>query len=226
MSQMFSERPGARERHLQRKYGNPLFGQPVIDLMDIQQARQQDQQELRAFMVQFRSLVEQAAALESNAEADVILGLKEQLDKTYEQCSGLAGDQSEVKAMLKRLLQVIMQAMWQGVGQDLQAHSKLQMEAEARESHFALLEHSLIADLLRPDSPIEENELVPTLLSDSAEAVKLAMQLFGPEQQAALCQSADELLSSMDSDHITVQKAQQRLKDMRDMLQPVNSMPS
>jgi hypothetical protein len=128
--------------------------------------------------------------------------------------------------MLKRLLQMIMQAMWQGVGQDMQAHNKLQMEEEARASHFALLEHNLIADLLRPDSPIEENQLVPTLLSDSAQAVKLAMQLFVPEQQAALCQSARSLIETLDQDHAMVQQARQRLGDMEEMLQPLNQMPS
>jgi len=112
------------------------------------------------------------------------------------------------------------------VGQDLQAHDKLQMEVQARESHFALLEHSLIADLLRPDSPIEEDELVPTLLSDSAQAVKLAMQLFMPEQQAALCQSAGALIAELPQDDPVVQQAQQRLADMEDMLQPLNQMPS
>ena len=226
MSQKFSDRPGARERHLMRKQANPLFGSPDIAAEDILLARQQDQQELDEFMQRFRELVQQAAELDSNAEADVVLKLKEQLDKSYEQAAGLAGDQSQVRDMLKRLLKLIMQAMWQGVGQDLQAHSKLQMEVQARESHFSLLEHSLIADLLRPDSPIEDDELVPTLLSDSAQAVQLAMQLFVPEQQVALCQSARELIDRMDTDDDRVQQARLRVQDMEQMMQPLNQMPS
>jgi len=226
MSLTFSDKPGARERHLQRRHHNPLFGNPSVSQAEIIRAQQQDAKEAAEFINRFRELVQQAASLESNAEADVVLKLKEQLDKAYEQCAGLAGEQDEVKDMLKRLLQMIMQAMWQGVGQDLQAHDKLQMEVQARESHFALLEHSLIADLLRPDSPIEEDELVPTLLSDSAQAVKLAMQLFMPEQQAALCQSAGALIAELPQDDPVVQQAQQRLADMEDMLQPLNQMPS
>lgn len=166
MSEQFSKRPGAHERRLIRRYRNPLFGHTAISQEDIDRARERDADEVKAFMKWFRDLVEQCASLDPNAEADVVLKLKEQLDKSYEQSAGLAGDQSEIQALVKRLLEVIMQAMWKGVGQDMQAHSKLQMEAEARESHFALLGYPLVADLLRPDSVIEEDELVPTLLSE------------------------------------------------------------
>ena len=103
MSNLFSEHPGSRERQLKRKFNNPLFGSQTVDLLDIQEARQQDAQEVAVFMNEFRDLVQQAVALESNAEAELILTLKEQLDKSYEQCAGLAGDQAEIKQMKQRL---------------------------------------------------------------------------------------------------------------------------
>ncbi len=223
---LFSDKPGSRERHIKRKYQNPLFGEFVISQADIEQAQQLDAQDVDLFMNQFRDLVQRAANLEPNAEADEILKIKEQLDKSYEQCSGLAGDQSEIKDMLKRLVKVIMQTMWGAVGQDMQAHSKLEMEVQARESHFALLEHTLIVDLLNPQSPIEENELVPTLLSEPAETVKLAMQLFAPEQQAVLIKLGQELLADMQISDPIIEMAKQRLSEMEEMMQGINQMPS
>ena len=226
MSSMFSEYPGQRERHLKRKFNNPLFGNREIDLLDIQEAQQQDAQEVDAFMNKFRDLVKQAVELEPNAEADVILKLKEQLDKCYEQCSGLAGNQAEIKEMLRRLLAAIMQAMWKAVGQDTQAHAKLQMEEQARQSHFRLLEKPLISDLLRPDSCINETELVPTLLSEPSETVTVAMQIFAPEQQALLCKQAAELIASLSGIEDTIlAQAKNRLADMEQALQPSNQMP-
>ena len=118
-----------------------------------------------------------------------------------------------------------MQTMWKAIGQDAQAHSKLQMEIQARQGHYAMLEHALIADLLRPDSPIGEDELVPSLLSESSEAVCAAMQMFVPEQQAVLCQHAHQLLEKLDRQSHVYQQASQRLADMDAMLQTSNELP-
>jgi len=226
MSITFDDRPGARERQLKRKYNNPLFGEQQISLLDIQQAQQHDRDEVEAFMTGFRELVQQSVDLEPNAEADVILKIKEQLDKSYEQCAGLAGDQSEIKDMLKRLVTAIMQAMWKGIGQDAQAHSKLEMEEKARSQHFELLEHQLVADLLRPDSSINEDDLVPTLLSESTESMQIAMQLFVPEQQAILCEMARELIQKLDETNEKVAQAKCRLAEMEALIEPSSQMLS
>jgi len=211
---MFSDRPGSRERHVRRKYQNPLFAGVEVSELDIVQARKQDAEEVDQFMNQFRELVQQALELDSNTEADVILKLKEQLDKSYEQCAGLAGDQAEIKSMIKRLLGSIMQAMWKGVGQDLQAQSKLENEEKARESHFTLLEYPLVADLIRPDSPIAQEELVPVLLSESGDSLSVVMQVFVPEQQIMLVQQARELLANIELDPDHKSQTEQRLSEM------------
>lgn len=225
MTNIFRERPGVRERHLKRKYNNPLFGEINVSIDDIKLAQQQDSEEVTAFMTHFHELVKNAVALESNAEADVVLKLKEQLDKTYEQCAGLAGDQSEIKQMLKRLIGAIMQAMWKGIGQDFQAQSKLDMEEKAREAHFNMLECQLVADLIRPDTPIKEDDLVPTLLCESADAVEKAMRLFVPEQQVVLCKIGHDLLSAVDEQHACYQQAMQRLAEMEAAIPAKNVLP-
>ncbi|MCW8955936.1 MAG: hypothetical protein OQL09_03570 [Gammaproteobacteria bacterium] len=211
---MFSDKPGVRERHLRRKYRNPLFPGAEVSEMDIAQARKQDAEEVDQFINHFRDLVKQAIELDTNADADVILKLKELLDKSYEQCAGLTGEQGEIKTMIKRLLASIMQAMWKGVGQDFQAQSKLENEEKARESHFALLEYPLVADLIRPDSPIVEDDLVPVLLSESIDNVRMAMQIFVPEQQIMLVQLARELLARIELDDENKSAAEQRLAEM------------
>ena len=219
---MFSDKPGARERHLKRKYRNKLFADNEVGRDDIIQARQQDAEEAGQFLDHFRQLVQQAVDLDTSAEADVILKLKEQLDKAYEQGAGLAGDQTEIKAMIRRLLDSIMQAMWKGVGQDFQAQSKLETEEQAREAHFTLLESPLVADLIRPDSPIAEDELVSVLLSESEQNLRMAMQIFIPEQQGMLIKKAYEKLSDQDLDEATRADAQQRLSQMEALLTVVS----
>ena len=226
MSTTFGAQPGHHERYLQRKFTNPLFPAADIRDADIQKARSLDAAEKETFLNYFRELVQQAVDFKPNADADIILKLKEQLDKTYEQCCGLAGDQTEIKTMLKRLLHAIMQAMWKGVGDDPRAQEKLEMEEQARQQHFALLEIALVADILRPDSLIQKHELVPVLLTESQPTMTAAFQLFSAAQQLALYQQAAELLQTADNTHSMIQHARNRLRDMQQLLPAQGTRPN
>jgi len=223
---LFSKLPGRRERMLKRQFENPLFGDINIEPFDIQDARREDSAEVERFINTFRDLVVQVTELEPNADADLVLKLKETLDKTYEASAGLAGDQSEIREMIKRLLGMMMQSMWKAVGNDAMGISKLEMEEQARQAHFALLAQPFIADLLAPDSVINEVLMVPSLLSESADAVVLAVQLFDPEQQQLVYQQGVELLKGLDENHPRVEQAQLRLQVIANVMSAVNQQPS
>jgi len=215
---LFSAKAGRVERMLKRQYNNPLFGEVKIESFDIQEARKQDAEEVEAFVNFFRELVQQVMDLKPSADADDVLKLKESLDKAYEMCSGLGGEQAEVREMIKRLVGLMMQSMWKAVGNDTQGISKLEMEEEARQAHFALMEFPFIADMLAPESPVAESLLVPSLLSEKAETVALAFQLFDVEQQQQIVEQAAELITNLESSgkaaHQRVQEARQRLQEM------------
>jgi hypothetical protein len=68
-------------------------------------------------------------------------------------------------------------------------------EKVAREQHFAMLENSLVADLLDQNSLILEDELVPVMLTEDEAQVKIAMTMLAPEQQVLLANDARELLT-------------------------------
>jgi len=222
---LFSKMAGRRERMLKRQFENPLFGEIDIEPFAIQDARREDSAEVETFINEFRDLVKQVTELQPSADADIVLKLKESLDKAYEASAGLAGDQSEIREMIQRLLSMMMQSMWKAVGNDAMGISKLEMEEQARQAHFALLEHPFIADLLAPDSVINEALMVPSLLSESAQTVVLAVQLFDPEQQQLVYQQGVELLKGKDENHPRIQHAQQRLQDIATVLTAVNQQP-
>lgn len=222
---LFTKLPGRRERLLIRQFNNPLFGETNIEPFDIQDARREDAAEVEMFIEEFRNLVQQVTALEPSADVELVLKLKESLDKTYEMSAGLAGDQAEIREMIKRLLSMMMQSMWKAVGNDTTGISKLEMEEQARQAHFAMLEHPFIADLLAPDSLIDETLMVPCLLSEPAETVILAVQLFDPEQQLLVYQQGAELLKGLDETNERVLSAQQRLKDIATIMEATNQLP-
>lgn len=222
---LFSRHAGRRERMLKRQFQNPLFGEVNIEPFDIQEARRQDADEVERFIESFRQLVQEVTELKPSADADDVLSLKERLDKAYETSAGLAGDQEELKIMIMRLLGLMMQSMWKAVGNDAQGISKLEMEEQAREAHFTLLEKPFIVDLLSPESPVDEKLMVPCLLSEDAETVSLAVQLFDAEQQQLIYQQGKTLLEGLDAGHPRVQQAQQRLDEMAALMTPANQQP-
>jgi hypothetical protein len=202
MSRRFSEKPGRRERHLRRKADNRLFAKSTRDVSDeaIAQARKQDGQELLAFSTAYQEILKTIANLQGNVDTQVILDIKERIDRLYEQVCGLAGDRSEEKQGLTKLHHAITRAIRDGAEGDVEAIARLDEEARAREMHLQLLERPIIADLLYPDSPITPDELVPSLLSEDVDSFATAMGLFSDEQRRLLLTQARALLAGRDDE--------------------------
>ncbi len=215
----FSQQPGPRERHLQRKYRNPLFVDGnSIDAEQVNRVREQDETELNHFLRYFRDLVQEAVELQPSSDSDVILDIKERLDQCYVQCCALPGDHSEIKQAVNKLVQVIMVAVRQGAANDPVALNKLDEEEQARQLHNRLADEVFVADIILPDSPIEQHELVPALLSESEQAVQTALQLFDAEQLSTIYQEAKTLLESTQQQGHSLPESQQRLQQIETAL--------
>ncbi len=219
MTLKFSETPGAFERQLQRQHGNPLFSPAarVVTQDQIDAARHRDQEERRDFQAALRATLREALDMPPQVESDVLLKLKERLDQLYDQCAGLPGDHDNEKLSLTRMIGVIMKAVWTGAGDDPRARAELEQEEHARTLHHELLQQPLVANLLRPDSPIAEDALVPTLLSETEDAVRTVLMLFDARQLQALCQQARELLEQLDSTGQALPEARRRLQQMEEV---------
>ena len=201
MTLHFSQHPGRHERHLRRRRGNPLFPahQREFSASELTEAQRLDHEELVDFIGHFRGLVQQAVNLKPNEDSEVILALKEQLDKAYEQAAGLADDQQETKAAIVKLTRVIAQTIARGAAGDEHALMELEQERQARSAHYQLLEYPLVADLLDPQSPIAADDLTATLLSSSEDELRAALQLFDAEQLAQLCSTGRTPLRQTDA---------------------------
>lgn len=212
----FSPQPGAHERRLHRLHNNHLFSADKRNFsqLEVAEAQSYDQQELQQFFSDFETMVQEAVHLEANVDAEIILGLKERLDMAYERSSGLAGDPSDIKTAIERLLAVIMRAVWHHAGDDATAQQKLKLEEQARAEHFALQAYPIVADLLRTEPVILEDELVPSLLSESSAALAAALPLFDAEQLALITQQGQILLEQCQQQDQDLTQAGQRLAEM------------
>ncbi|GMQ89333.1 MAG: hypothetical protein BMS9Abin09_0807 [Gammaproteobacteria bacterium] len=213
MDSAFPEHTGIREQHLLRKKDNPLFEESERDVSNevLARARMEDGVEMDAFMSDFQALVQRSVALEPNTPSETILEIKEQLDRSYQQCCALPGDQSAVKSGIRKLIETIMRAVEAGIGNDAYARQKLEEEVLARELHFRLQELPLVAALTAADSPVAENELVPSLLSEPVDTLASTLQLFDETQMAAIFDEASTFMEHKDPER-KLMDAWQRLQ--------------
>ncbi|MEA3278966.1 MAG: hypothetical protein U9Q81_27470 [Pseudomonadota bacterium] len=209
----FTHKPGRRERHLRRGHENPLFEWPPREVApeDLLAAQKADHEEMEIFRESFRTLVQKAVDLEPNAGSETVLGLKEELEKHYEQACGLPEDQEQEKDAIRKLIALIMQAVRKSADNDPLAHRELQEEEQARAIHFRLLEQPLVADILHPETPIEPDELAPALLNATPEQVDAVLEIFDSDHLTLLVRQGEDLLVRLEGKGVDTTQARRRL---------------
>ena len=225
MSISFSQRPGRHERHYRRRIGNPLFAGAPAEADDdaLHTVQRLDHEELLAFLSELRTTVQRAIDLKPNEGSEVVLDLKERLDRLYETSAGLAEDHADNQAAIRQLLEVIMRNVEHGAAGDPQALDELARERIAREAHFTLLRSVLVADLLHPDSCIGSDELAPSLLTADAGDLDAALQLFDLEQLSRLHADAERCLVAVATPPA---EAAERLQQIAERLAFVRQQPT
>ena len=196
----FNPHPGAFERHIIRKHNNALFPNSTIDANERLEAQCKDSDEIKQFNESLQSVIQNCLSLDKSAETDDILKLKEQLDKLYEQSCGLAGEHTDKQQAIISVITPMMTSIEKAASDDPKAIEKLVDEKTARVMHFEMLKTAIVADLLRPDSPIQEDELTAALLSEEQPAFEIVMQLFSDEQKQTIYQDAKQLIETLDID--------------------------
>ena len=220
MPLQFSAQLGCWERYLQRKYQNPLFldQQRQITQHEVDEARARDEAERRQFYQNFQSLLEDVAQLHTRVEAEVILRFKERVDALYEQGAQLAGDLTQEKSGLRKLIALIMDSIWSVGIENPELAAQLRKEEAAREAQYALLDYPFVAHLLRSESPVKDEEIAVFLLSEQEDVLRAAMSLFTKEQQSAFCDQARHLLLQLQEMGYTLPEAWTHLAMMEQPL--------
>lgn len=209
----FSDQPGSQERQLQRRHNNPLFGDRAeISYDEFEMARESDAKEREQFYLEFQTILQRIAEFSGQEESEKILETKQKVDQMHEQACGLAGENQAAIEGLVRLQTMIMQAIAQGAQGDTKALKELEEEAAARALHQQLLKHKLVCDLLRPDTPVGQNELAATILTSDPDAIRAAMVMFQPETLQALIESCEALLTRLDEQGIDIAGARDRMQ--------------
>jgi hypothetical protein len=171
-----------------RRQESPLFAPTLhpVDEASLARARELDARDEQDFLTRFRELMEEAAGLDANADSETLLDLRRRMDMIYERACTIAGDHEREKQASLRLYDVIDATIRRGAENDPLAQEELAEEAAARAAHLAMLKIPLVADLLRPDPPLERDELGATLLAADEAAFRAVIGLFDAAQKQEL----------------------------------------
>jgi hypothetical protein len=216
----FSTQPGPRERHLQRKYNNPLFGAAAaVTQQDLQLAQRHDHSAMQSFMEDFRELVQRAVKLDKSVESDVVLLLKAQLEQQYAVCTGLPGQPAAIQDAIKKLIAAISATLRATSKDDPHALEKLANDEEHTGLHLHLCEYMIVSDILNPDEIISGDEQIPALLNESDDALQAALALFPPERIGQMLEQGKVLLKKLEAEGHSLPVAWQNLVQIENWLQ-------
>jgi hypothetical protein len=184
----WSASPGAMERHLQRRYNNPLFPlhRQVVTSSDVYEARVADYQALADIRVELAELAREFYGL-TELPVDwhpLLNGLRERLDKLEEYRLMAGGENESLGGAIAELRDKVME-IWRSALHN-NAHQLATLEeAETvqRERRAALYATDWMRQLRSHASPIPPQEVVAALLSDTPTEIERAVAALQAEPQ-------------------------------------------
>lgn len=200
---IFSEWPGAWERHVVRKarHGHFFVGNNSSLAEELNQAKQRDQLELTQFNQHIGELALQCASLGEESSTALITGIKNKIDHCYDTACGLGaelGDQKDALAVLNDLITTAMRRALRDTDEKNRLH--LIKQESQRMQHLARLEYPIVCDLLRAVSPIPAIEVPAALLSETDEAYTIALEILDATKRRYLAEGIESIAERI-SDH-------------------------
>jgi hypothetical protein len=184
----WSAAPGAKERHLQRRYSNPLFPlhRQVVTSSDVYEARVADHQALANIRNELAELAREFYGL-TELPADwhpLLNGLRERLDQLEDHRLMAGGENELLGGAIAELRSKVMD-VWRSALHNNARHLATLEQAESvqRERRTALFATDWMCQLRSHSSPIPPQEVVAALLSDSPTEIERAVVALQAEPQ-------------------------------------------
>ncbi len=221
MSFNFSTYPGAYERQFIRAQKHPqLFPKFDCSTQQLRLDQQQDQQEAENFQQDLIQLIQIVVDLDNQTDSQILLNIKAELEQAYTLACSLSQDQTQNKQAIARLIEVIIQTIEQHRDpNDQLALKELEMEKQAREIHFNMIENPTIADLLREEPPFEQQSLLAVLLSENESSCMQCLSLFDDDQIINLIEQGLELRQQLHSKQLWQDQYQNNLQIMGQIIE-------
>lgn len=210
----WSANPGCFERHLQRKHNNPLFPGPerLVTEEQITLARDRDRADALQLVEDVKVVQLAIAELEHPSLGDVDR-IRQRIDDLLHSAAQVGGDMSNrIVKMLDDTRESVMNAWCAGVGGNDKALEALEHAEAHQRLRTLVVNNPFVAQMLRKDTPIKPEDVVPALLCESPETIRIAMQVIDGDTRTRMRQGAEEAARRARDEGADVLMLEERLR--------------
>lgn len=178
---VWSENPGCFERHLQRKYLNPLFppASRIVTQDEVDAARARDASEAD---VLWAKIIKHAESIPNGQYTFAQLDdHRKRIDELMQEAAETGNP--KVESATAELYWAIIKDMETAMSDNVKGAEMLQ---KANENYIKIglaLKNRFVAQLCRHDSPIKPEEVLPALLTEDAETIRKFMIFVGDDEK-------------------------------------------
>jgi hypothetical protein len=191
----WSDAPGCFERHLQRRFMNPLFPRDRrnISSYELADAQARDAADLANFLREFESLLNRASSGGHDGAVSAVLKLRDDTEELMVRAARVGAPARKQGASLQELYEAIANSLRSACSPTELAKLEEGLRTSARYQETAT--HEFLAQLSRSDGPISGDEVLPSMLSEDVEAVRLAVRVFSEPLLLTMRKQTKELLA-------------------------------
>jgi hypothetical protein len=166
----WSESPGCFERHLQRRFQNPLF--PVdrqnITTSELISAQARDEAERMQLQEDFKAALEKAKNFEDRVPMSECLALREEIESLIIRCAEV-GATTQLREAVQSIYASVIGCLRNGCPPE--ERQTLENALTSSAEILAMKADDFFAQLTRSDTPFTGGDVIPALLSESVETV-------------------------------------------------------
>ena len=210
----WSTNPGAFERHLIRRYNNPLFApeRREITHAEIDEAKAQDARDIQRLDENWNRLIAEIRALPEKITSSTVDDLRERIDELIQIGLGIGGHAHGITSKAKELRQMLIQTWAKGLEGHPDAKLALEKSERFNQEYGARFENPFVAELSRENSPIPEEEIIASLLTEKPETIAIVLSFSEPDPRQSIRQSAIALLRGAIEEGVTFDNLREILK--------------
>jgi hypothetical protein len=217
----WSQNPGCFERCLQIRHNNPLFpaARRQIEQRELLAARERDREERKVLQAEMTRQIEELSSFPQPMAFKQLNGYRMRIEALIQRASEIGSSVEDHRAALWQFWESIVKdteasvALWE-VGADAALERAREMHRISKERHIRYGNFAL-AQLVRKDSPVPQEELPAFILSHDPDTIRQVMSDYDPEPKAAIGGFYESLLRTAQAEGLPIAEAEEKLKALR-----------
>jgi hypothetical protein len=210
----WSDAPGCFERHLQRRFRNSLFplNRRDISSSELADAQARDAADFASFLRDFFGMMEGASSDDLPQTFSTLLKMRNETEELLVRAAEIGAIAQKQKASLQDFYATIVKTLRDAC--TTEKLPALEQALQASYQHQRTATSDFVAQLGRKDGPISGAEVLPSILSEDVETVRLVVEVLDESSLTAMRRLTTELLAEARAEGYVMQDEQEKLSAM------------